>query len=324
MILYWLLSGCTGAEQQSALIQIDGSSTVFPITEAVAEDFQRGRPSRVTIGVSGTGGGFKKLCRGETDIIGASRPITDVEKSLCAEGGVGFIELPMAYDGIAVVIHPENDWSTEMTVGQLKTIWQPEAQGKIMAWNQIDPAWPSEEMHLYGPGVSSGTYDYFTKAIVGKQHASRGDVTSSEDDNVLVQGVARDRYAMGFFGLAYYTENQEKVRAIAINDGDDSNGAGFILPSLAAITDGTYQPLNRPIFLYVSANVADRKEIGDFISFYLSAEGQALVREVGYVPLATAEYTIVKKRFDDRVTGSLFTKDTPIGMSIRRVLEGGQ
>ena len=206
--------------QLSGLIKVDGSSTVFPITEAVAEEFQKRNPKvKVTVGISGTGGGFKKFCNGETDISDASRPIKESEVGLCNKNGVGYIELPVAYDGLAVMVNPKNTWVTSMTVKELKRLWEPEAQGRIIRWSQIRPGWPDKEIRLFGPGVDSGTYDYFTEAIVGKEHSSRGDFTASEDDNVLVQGIATDPLSLGFFGFAYYEHNKDKLKLVAIDYG---------------------------------------------------------------------------------------------------------
>jgi phosphate transport system substrate-binding protein len=240
----------------SGEIKVDGSSTVYPITEAVGEEFQKLHPDvKVVVGISGTGGGFKKFCNGETDISNASRPILQKEIDTCAQNGIEYIELPVAYDALSVVVNPRNDWVACMTVAELKKIWEPDAQGKITRWNQVRPEWPDAPLNLYGAGTDSGTFDYFTEAIVGKAKASRGDYTASEDDNVLVQGVANDQYALGYFGLAYYFENQDKLKAVAID-----NGKGCVLPSEETVRNGTYQPLSRPLFIYVSrkARIARR------------------------------------------------------------------
>ncbi len=313
-------AGAAGkAAAGDAIIAIDGSSTVYPITEAVAEDFQEGHKTRVTIGVSGTGGGFKKFCTGETALTGASRPVKSSEIEACKAKGVEFIELPVAYDGLAVVVNPGNDWVDGMTVAELKTLWAPEAQGKVTRWNQVRPSWPDQEIHLFGPGVDSGTYDYFTKAIVGKEHASRGDYTSSEDDNVLVQGVSTDKNALGFFGFAYYAENAKKLKLVGIDDGDDSNGAGFIQPSPETVANGTYQPLSRPIFIYVNAAKAKDPAVKEFVEFYLK-EGRPLVKEVGYIPLPDKAYELALKRFHDGKTGSVFTGGSKVGVSVEELL----
>lgn len=305
--------------QQAKVIAIDGSSTVFPITEAVAEEFQKGRDVKVTIGVSGTGGGFKKFCAGETDITGASRPIKPSEVAQCKQKAIEYIELPVAYDGIAVVVNPSNDWVDTMQVSELKTLWAPEAQGKVMQWRQVREGWPEKEVHLFGPGVDSGTYDYFTKAIVGKEHSSRGDFTSSEDDNVLVQGISTDPLAIGFFGFAYYAENSKKLKLVPIATAPDATP---VAPSLKTVADGSYQPLSRPIFIYISKAAADRAEIQDFIAFYVT-KSEPLIQEVGYIPLPASAMGLVGKRFSDRVTGSLFEgKGSKVGATVEDLLAG--
>lgn len=321
-------SEATSGEQPSSAslsgdILIDGSSTVYPITEAMAEEFQKLHPDvHVTVGISGTGGGFKKFCPGETDISDASRPIKPSEIELCQQNGVEFIELPVAYDGLAVVVHPENDWVDYLTVEELKKIWEPEAQGVITRWNQIRPEWPDEELHLFGPGVDSGTYDYFTEAIVGEEGASRGDFQASEDDNVLVQGIASDPLALGFFGLAYYEENQDRLKIVPIDDGDPGNGDGPVAPTAETVANGTYQPLSRPIFIYVSKAAADRPEVEAFVRFYLDPENaRALVREVGYIPLPDEVYQLALERFDNRVTGSVFVGGSQVGVTLQDLLK---
>ena len=266
-------------------IKIDGSSTVYPITEAIAEEYRNEAPKvKVTVGVSGTGGGFKKFYRGETDINDASRPIKDKEVKVCNENNIKYIELPVAFDGLAVLINPKNDWVDQFTVAELKKLWEPAAQGVIKKWSDIREGWPNEEVHLFGPGVASGTYDYFTEAIVGESGASRGDYTASEDDNVLVQGIAGDQYALGFFGLAYYEENKDKLKLAPVDGGD-----GPVLPSLETVKNGTYQPLARPIFIYVSDVANKKEEVKSFVEFYLNNAG-GIAAEVGYIPLPDADY----------------------------------
>ena len=302
------LAACGGGSGAGTapVVAVDGSSTVFPIAEAVAEEYQAVEPTaRVTVGVSGTGGGFKKFCAGEIDIADASRPIKGVEIEACEAAGVEFIELPIAYDGIAVVVHPDNDWVNILTPEVLKRMWEPAAQGTVTTWNQLNPDWPEGDLHLFGPGVDSGTFDYFTAAIVGEEAASRGDFTSSEDDNVLVQGVSTDPQALGFFGYAYYEENQGRLKLAAVDDGDDSNGAGAIYPSPESVRDGTYRPLSRPVYVYVNPEALARPEVSGFVNFFLS-EGAALVREVGYVPLTEAEYALVQRRVDERTVGTMY------------------
>lgn len=305
------------------LISIDGSSTVYPITEAVAEEFQKvNRGIKVTVGISGTGGGFKKFCREETEISNASRPIKSSEVEACRGGAVKYIEIPVAYDGLAVMVNKENTWVDHMTVKELKMIWEPEAQGKITKWSQVRQGWPEEDIHLYGPGTDSGTYDYFTEAIVGKEHSSRGDYTASEDDNVLVQGIATDRGALGFFGLAYYEHNKDKLKLVPVNDEDDSNGAGPIAPSMETVANGTYKPLARPIFIYVTTKAAEKAHIQDFVKFYIQ-NAPTLVKEVGYIPLPDNTYQMVLSRFDNKVFGSLFfDKKAAKGKSLDQLLQG--
>jgi phosphate transport system substrate-binding protein len=304
------------------IIRIDGSSTVFPISEAVAEEFQKkNRGIQVAIGISGTGGGFKKFCNGEIDIVDASRPIKPVEVDLCSKNKIEYIELPVAYDGIAILVNPKNNWTKSMTVKELKKVWEPEAQGKIRKWNHIRPQWPDKEIHLYGPGVDSGTYDYFTEAIVGKEHASRGDFTSSEDDNVLVQGISTDEYALGFFGAAYYEQNKERLNLIAVDDENPANGKGPIDPLPENIVNGTYQPLARPLFIYVNKHSAIRQEIIDFMRFYLKSGGP-LVKEVGFVPLQEKIYDRVLNRFEKRTIGSIFGgKGSQVGVTLDKLLQ---
>ncbi len=308
----------------TGLVAVDGSSTVFPITEAVAEEFQKENNSvKVTVGISGTGGGFKKFCAGETDISDASRPIKQSEIELCAKNGIEYVELPVAFDGLAVLVHPKNDWAKSMTVEELKSIWQPEAQGKVTKWSQVRKGFPAKDLRLYGPGVDSGTYDYFTEVVVGKEHSSRGDYTSSEDDNVLVQGIAGDEGALGFFGYAYYEENKDKLKLVAIDDGKKENGDGPIEPSTETVRNGTYRPLSRPIFIYVAKKSLETKpQIAAFTKFYL-AHSKTLTAEVGYVPLPDAVYTMGQKRVDEKKTGTLFGDKANAGLPVEEVLQKG-
>jgi phosphate transport system substrate-binding protein len=328
---YWrigmasLIGACvvasSGASEAATLIKIDGSSTVYPITEAVAEEFQKKNPKvRITVGISGTGGGFKKFCGGETDITDASRPIKATEVKQCLDNKVEYIELPVAFDGLAVMVNPKNTWATNMTVAELKALWEPAAQRKVTRWSQVRAGWPDKEIRLFGPGVDSGTYDYFTEAVVGKEHASRGDYTASEDDNVLVQGVVGDPLALGFFGVAYYDSNKARLKLVAIDDENPKNGAGPILPTADTIKNGTYQPLSRPIFVYVSKKALDRPEIADLVKFYLTA-GRELVNEVGYIPLPDAVYELVLKRVETRTVGSVFGgKGSQVGVTLESLL----
>lgn len=303
-----------------SIIAIDGSSTVFPITEAVAEEFQKEAAARVTIGVSGTGGGFKKFCSKEIVISGASRPIKPSEVKMCDTSAVSYIELPVAYDGIAVVVNKKNTWVDQLTVEELGRMWEPKAQAEIKTWDQVRTGFPEKEVHLFGPGVDSGTYDYFTKAIVGEEHKSRGDFTSSEDDNVLVQGVSTDPLALGFFGFAYYSENKDKLKLVPIDDDKDDNGAGAIAPSPQTVADGSYQPLSRPIFIYVNKAAAERPEVSAFVKYYLT-QGAPLVKETGYIPLPGRANELVLKRFEERIEGSLFAGEgSKVGVTVEQLL----
>jgi phosphate transport system substrate-binding protein len=293
------------------MIQIDGSSTVYPITEAVAEEFQGGNPDvKVTVGISGTGGGFKRFVVGELDISDASRPIDVKEIDAAKQNGIDFIELPIAYDGIAIVVNPKNTWVDSMTVDELKMLWEPAAQGKITKWNQIRPNWPDKEIHLFGPGVDSGTYEYFTEAVVKQKKASRGDFTASEDDNVLVQGVASDEGALGFFGVAYYEQNKDRLKLVPVDDKNDANGKGPQTPSYENVLNGIYQPLARPIFIYVSKKSADKVEVEKFVEYYMQ-NGARLSKEVGYIALPDVAYELAWKRYQDRKTGSVFNGAPP-------------
>jgi phosphate transport system substrate-binding protein len=278
---------------------MDGSSTVFPITEAVVEEFVHAFPGQYkpTVGVSGTGGGFKKFCRDETDLTNASRGIKPKEVKDCLANGIRFLELTVAYDGLSIVVHPSNTWVDHITVAELKKIWEPEAQGRITRWNQIRPEWPDKEIHLYGAGVASGTYDYFTEAIVGKSHSSRGDYTSSEDDNVLLTGVAGDPLSLGFFGIAYYEENKQNLKLVPLDDEKPENGAGPIIPTRANIMSNRYAPLSRPLFVYVNSAATQRPEVQRFVRFYLDRVA-GLVDEVGYVPLPDSLYARERRNFE--------------------------
>lgn len=282
-------------------IRVDGSSTVLPISEAVAEEFQKQHPNvQVTVGKSGTSGGFKKFAQDEVEIVGASRPIRETEDEACRKNGIEYIEIPVAYDAIAVVVNPQNTWCDYLTVAELKKIWEPAAEGKIVSWDQVRPGFPKERLTLFGAGTESGTFDYFTAAIVGEEKKSRGDYNPSEDDNLLVQGVSRTKGALGYFGLAYYENNKDKLKLIGID-----NGNGPVKPSRETVIDGTYQPLSRPLFIYVSVKALERPEVAEFIKFYIQNAGK-LSEEVGYIPLPEKVYTLVMERFEKRIKGSAF------------------
>lgn len=290
LVLALAIVGCNsggntngGGDQLSGTIKIDGSSTVAPISEAVAEEFMAANPGvQVTVGTSGTGGGFKKFSVGEIDISDASRHIKDEEKEAAENNDIEYIEIPIAYDGISIVVNHDNDWAKSMTVEELNKIWAPDS--KVKTWKDVRADWPDEKLVLYGPGTDSGTFDYFTDAINGEEGASRTDYTASEDDNVLVQGVAGDKGSLGYFGYAYYVENTSKIKALGIDGGN-----GVVEPSDSTIKDGTYKPLARQLFIYVNKKALERPEVKEFLKFFFT-EGKALVAEVGYVPLNDEEY----------------------------------
>ena len=297
------------------VIKIDGSSTVYPITEAMAEEFQKVQKVKVTVGESGTGGGFKKFCRGEIDIADASRPITTKEIDACKEAGIQYIELPIAYDGLTVVVNAKNDWVKSLSVDELKKIWN--SGSGVKNWKDVNAAYPDKKMSLYGPGTASGTFDYFTEAINGKKGASRTDYTPSEDDNVLVQGVSGNEGGMAYFGYAYYEENKDKLRAIPISA---KAGAPAVMPSPETVKNGTYQPLSRPLFIYVNATAAAFKpEVKAFVNFYLE-NAPKLVQEVKYVPLPAEDYVAVKDHFKKMKPGTGFNGTPEVGVKISDLL----
>jgi phosphate transport system substrate-binding protein len=307
VLLFLTLVGIWGIFPKSAkaqVVQVDGSSTVFPITEAVAEEFQKAKKGKVkvTVGIAGTGGGFKKFCRGETDISDASRPILKQEMEACK-------------GALTVIVNPKNDWVKTLTVPDLKKMWEPSAQGKVTNWNQVRSEWPNAPLKLFGPGADSGTFDYFTEAIVGKAKSSRGDFTASEDDNVLVQGIINDRNALGYFGFSYYVENQNKLKAVPIDA-----GKGAVSPSAKTVEDGTYQPLSRPIFIYVSKKSMDKPEVREFVEFYLK-NAPALVKQVKYVPLPQSVYTTGAEHLKKGKVGTMFGGEAEVGVKIEDLMK---
>jgi phosphate transport system substrate-binding protein len=318
MVSIFALVGIASRVAQAQVIQVDGSSTVFPITEAVAEEFQKANKGKVkvTVGIAGTGGGFKKFCRAETDVSNASRPILKSEMEDCKKSGVQYIELPIAFDALTVIVNPKNDWVKSISVADLKKMWEPAAQGRVTTWNQVRPEWPNSRLKLFGPGADSGTFDYFTEAIVGKAKSSRGDFTASEDDNVLVQGVANDRNALGYFGFSYYIENQNKLKALAID-----GGKGAVGPSPKTVEDGTYQPLSRPIFIYVSNKSLNSKpEVKEFVDFYLKNAAK-LVKDVKYVALPQNAYTVGAEHEKKGKIGTVFGGTAEVGIKIEDLLK---
>lgn len=304
---------------QAQVVKIDGSSTVYPITEAIAEEFQKAKKNaiKVTVGISGTGGGFKKFCRDETDLQNASRPITAKEMEDCKAAGVEYVEMPVAYDALTVVINPKNTFLKQATVEELKKMWEPAAQGKITKWNQVNPAWPDQPIKLFGAGADSGTFEYFTEAIVGKAKSSRGDYTASEDDNVLVQGVSRDVNGLGYFGYAYYAENMARLKGLAIVNPKTGKA---VEPSAANVENGTYVPLSRPIFVYVKVKALQKPEVKEFVDFYMK-NAEKLVREVKYVPLPKAAYEGNLKHVKDSKKGTVFGGKNEVGITIEELMK---
>jgi phosphate transport system substrate-binding protein len=300
------------------IVKVDGSSTVFPVTEAVAEDFQKAKKQqiKVTVGISGTGGGFKKFCRNEIDVSNASRPILKAEMADCQKAGIEYYELPVAFDALTVVINPKNTFIKQLTIAEMKKMWEPAAQGKVTRWNQVNPAWPDQPMKLFGPGADSGTFDYFTEAVVGKSKSSRGDFTASEDDNVLVQGVSRDVNGLGYFGYAYYIENKDKLKAVPIvNDKGQA-----VAPSMEAVLKGTYTPLARPIFIYVNAKSLGKPEVKEFVEYYMQ-NGAALAKEVKYVPLPGSAYRTALEHVQKGKKGTVFGGTAEVGVTIDELLK---
>jgi phosphate transport system substrate-binding protein len=302
--------------KSTALVKVDGSSTVFPITEAVAEEFQKEMRGavRVTVGISGTGGGFKKFCRGETDVQDASRPISAIEMEACRASGIQYFELPVAFDALTIAVSPQATWIDFLTIAELKQMWDPSAQGRILRWNQIRSSWPDAPLKLFGAGSDSGTFDYFTEAVVGKAKTSRGDYTASEDDNTLVQGISNDKQALGYIPYAYYEPNKKRLKAVGVD-----GGHGPVLPSREAVENGAYQPLSRPMFIYVNSKSAVKPEVKRFVEFYL-AQAPTLVPQVKYIPLPQQAYELVLGHFQHGKVGTAFQGVSTIGMKIEDLL----
>lgn len=321
------LIGCggnkSGNQTQSGgakLIKIDGSSTLFPVTEAVAEEFQKANQGKVqvTVGISGTGGGFKKFTRGEIDVANASRPILKEEMDQAKANGIEFIELAVAFDALTVVVHPQNTWVTSLTIEELKKVWQPEAQDKIMTWDQIRPDFPKEKIALFGAGADSGTFDYFTDAVVGKAKSSRGDYTGSEDDNVLVQGIEGNKFALGYLPFAYYEPHKDRMKAVSIQ-WDKNKVKEPVLPSLENVLAGTYNPLSRPLFIYVSKKSLEKPEVRQFVEYYLK-NAATLAKEVKYLPLPEKAYQMAQQRLTEMKVGTGFGGSPEIGLPIEEIL----
>ena len=309
------VAGQSGSEP-TTVVKVDGSSTVFPITEAVAEEFQKETRGsvRVTVGISGTGGGFKKFCRGETDVQDASRPISQSEMDACRAAGIQYYELPIAFDALTIAVSPQATWVDAITIAELKQIWDPASQGRVVTWNQVRNTWPSIPLKLFGAGSDSGTFDYFTEAVVGKAKASRGDYTASEDDNTLVQGIANDKQALGYLPYAYYEPNKKRLKAVAVD-----GGHGPVLPSRETVENGAYQPLSRPMFIYVNAKSASKPEVKRFVDFYLG-QAPTLVPQVKYVPLPREAYELAADHFHNGKLGTAFQGAPTIGLKIEDLL----
>lgn len=312
-----VVTACLSLSATAPIIKFDGSSTVFPITEAVAEEFQRVKKSvRITVGISGTGGGFKKFCRGEIDIQSASRPITKSEMENCHTKGIKFFEVPIAFDATAIVVNTGNAFVNQITVTELKKIWEPAASGKVMKWNQVNKAWPDQPLTLYGAGADSGTFDYFTEAIMGKAKASRGDYTASEDDNVLVQGIKKDKNAIGYLPLAYYEDNKKDLKLVAVVSSKNK----AILPNRETVESGAYEPLSRPLFLYVTEAAYKRSEVKELMEFYLS-NAHKLVPEVKYVPLPAEAYKMAQQQLQKGKMGTAFNGHSQVGLTIKELMK---
>jgi phosphate transport system substrate-binding protein len=307
--------GKEGSSTAAGEIKIDGSSTVFPISEAIAEGFGKANAGKkVSVASSGTGGGFKKFCRGETDISDASRPILQKEIDACKEKGIEYLEIPIAYDALTIVINPANTWATNLKVAELKKMWDKDAMGKVMKWKDVNPAFPDAKMALYGAGSASGTFDYFTEAINGKAKEGRGDYTASEDDNVIVKGVISDKNALGYFGYSYYEANKTKLKAVGID-----SGKGPVLPSIETVKNGTYSPLSRPLFIYVSSKSLDKPGMKEFVDYYL-AQIPKVSADTKYIPLPSDAYAKITEKVKAKKLGTVFGGKEAIGLKIDEIL----
>jgi len=296
-------------------VKVDGSSTVYPITEGIAEDFQKQTKIKTTVGISGTGGGFKKFCRGEIDVQNASRPILQKEMEDCAKAGVAYLELPVAFDALTVVVSPRNDFVRQLTVDELRRMWEPAAQGKITNWNQINPAFPNRPLKLFGAGSDSGTFDYFTEAVMGKAKSSRSDYMASEDDNVLVQGISKDANALGYLPLSYVIAHQKHLTSVSV-----WNGQKCVEPTSANVVNGSYTPFGRPLFIYVNVQHLQQAHVQKFVDYFISDQGQKLILEVKYVPLPSFAYDQVRNRIKLKQSGTAFDGHSQMGMDIQTIL----
>ena len=322
MVLFLISQQVQAQNTTQNIIKVDGSSTVYPITEAIAEEFQIAKKNKikVTVGVSGTGGGFKKFCRGETDLQDASRPISHTEMADCKKAGIQYFELPIAFEGTVVAVNIKNTWLNEISVADLKKIWEPPATGKIKKWNQIKAQWPDAEFKLFGAGSDSGTFDYFTEAIVGKAKSSRGDYTAAEDDNTIVKGIAGDRNGIGYLPMSYYEENKKTLKALAIIGGEKAPTKTAVFPTVQTVENGTYFPLSRPLFIYVSAAAIKKPEVSEFVKFYIK-NAVEIVPQVKYVALPPQAYIMIEERFLKGKTGTVFSAGSHVGMKIEELIK---
>lgn len=321
-MLILLLSLVSLQVSAQSIIKIDGSSTVYPITEAVAEEFQNLKKNsvKVTVGISGTGGGFKKFCRGETDLQDASRPISKTEMEDCKKAGIQYFELPIAYEGTVVAVNKKNTWLNEISVEDLKKMWEPSAMSTVTKWKQVNEKWPDSGFKLYGAGSDSGTFDYFTEAIMGKAKSSRGDYTASEDDNTLVKGISGDKNAIGYLPMAYYEENKKNLKALAIIGGEKAPTKTAVMPTTKTVENGTYFPLSRPLFIYVSLASSKKPEINEFVTFYLK-NAPKMVPQVKYVALPAKAYTMAQEHFTTGKIGTVYASGSNVGMKIEDLMK---
>jgi phosphate transport system substrate-binding protein len=312
--------GSGGGDVPTEPIRIDGSSTVYPLTTTVAEEFRKARPTaKVEVRFSGTGAGFERFCRGETDVQDASRPIEPNEIAACQAAGIGYVELPIAHDGLTIIVHPSNSWAETITTAELKALWAPGAEGKVTRWRHIRPGWPDQPLNLFGPGPRSGTFDFFTLVIVGRERDSRSDFTASEDDDVIVKSVAADPQALGYVGYVHYERHRDKLKALRLDDLDEGIGPGAVEPSPDTVRRGLYRPLSRPLFIYVNAKRLDRPEVKAFVDFFTrNSEGLAI--QAGCIPLNARLYALVQQRVMKRVEGSLYQAPDAAGRTLDELL----
>ena len=305
-------------------IKADGSSTVFPLTNAIAEEFLKANPAvKVSVAFSGTGGGFEKFCQGATDLQNASRPIDNKEHSVCEQRGVTYLEIPVAFDAVTVIVHSSNDWAPSMTLDELRKLWGPDATGKVLRWADVRSGWPSEPIELYGPGAASGTFDFFTEAVTGTSRASRSDYTASEDDLIIVKGVASNRYALGYVGYGYFKQAGGSLKAVAIDNQRAAVALGAVAPAADTVRRGIYRPLSRTLFIYVNSKSLDRPELAGFLEYYLKND-EAIIESVGGIPLSPRTYELVRQRYQRRVAGTLFADRALLNRNLELVLSEAQ